>query len=111
MSTTPPPVPAIPKPRGRWKEITARVLVVVFVLWVGFVGFMWRAVYRSPEGCARVMSHLPWEVFLIRPFEIFWTQARGCTVQVGDPSPASSLSQLDDTGGIRLGDLNQAHRG
>ena len=107
MSTTPPPVPAIPKPRGRWKEITARVLVVVFVLWIGFVGFMWRAMYRSPEGFARVMSHLPWEVFLVMPFETLWTQARAGTVHVGDPAPDFSLTKLDKTGSIRLAELNK----
>src|SRR5215472_3162068 len=68
-------VPA--KPRRRWIKITTRALVVVFVLWPVFVGYMWRIMHRSPEAFARVMMHLPWEVFLICPFETMWTHARG----------------------------------
>src|SRR5437763_10731080 len=78
-----------------WLRITARVLVVVFLLWVGFIGFMWRAMYRSPEGFAGVMSHLPWGVFLVMPFVTLWTPARAGTVHVGDPAPDFSLTKLD----------------
>jgi len=99
--------PSLPKTRRRWLRITARVLVVVFVLWVGFVGFMWRIMHRAPEGFARVMMHLPWQVFLICPFETLWTQARAGTVHVGDPAPDFSLSKLDKTGTVRLSELNK----
>ncbi len=107
MSTAPDPILQRPKPRRRWIKITARVLVVVFVLWIGFVGFMWRAMYRSPEGFARVMSHLPWEVFLIMPFETLWTQARAGMVHVGDPAPDFSLTKLDKSSTVRLSELNK----
>jgi len=95
------------KPHSRWKKITARVLVVVFALWVVFVGFMWRAMHRSPEGFARVMMHLPWQVFLICPFETMWTRARAGTVHIGDAAPDFSLTKLDKTGTIHLADLNK----
>ena|SRR5881394_401097 len=108
MSTTPTPVPTDSKRGRRWKKITAQVLVIVFVLWVGFVGFMWRAMHHSPEAFARVMMHLPWEVFFICPFETMWTQARAGTVHVGDPAPDFSLTKLDKTGSIRLSELNKA---
>src|SRR5947207_8280215 len=110
MSTSPeiPVKPAISsKPRGRWKKITARVLVVVFVLWVGFVGFIWRAMHRPPEAFARVMSHLPWEVFLILPFETIWNRARAGTVHVGDAAPDFSLTKLDKSGTVTLSNLNR----
>jgi len=99
--------PSSPKTRRRWLRITARVLVVVFVLWVGFVGFMWRIMHRSPEGFARVMMHLPWQVFLICPFETLWTQARAGTVHIGDQAPDFSLTKLDKTGTVRLSELNK----
>ena len=107
MATDAIPVPTIAKPRRRWLKITARILVVVFVLWLGFIGFMWRIMNRSPEGFARVMMHLPWQVFLICPFETMWTQARAGTVHVGDPAPDFSLTKLDKTGTVRLSEVNK----
>jgi hypothetical protein len=101
------PIPIASKPPRRWLKVTARILVVVFVLWLGFVGFMWRIMHRSPEGFARVMMHLPWEVFLICPFETMWTQARAGTVHVGDPAPDFSLTKLDKTGTVRLSEINK----
>jgi len=99
-------IPQMPRPR-RWKKVTATILVVVFVLWLGFVGFIWNAMHRTPEGFARVMSHLPWEVFLILPFETLWTRARAGTVHVGDPAPDFSLTKLDKTATVRLSELNK----
>ena len=108
MSTDVVTLPVSPRPRRRWLKNTARILVVVFVLWLGFVGFMWRVMHRSPEQFARVMMHLPWEVFLICPFETMWTQARAGTVHVGDPAPDFSLTKLDKTGTVHLSELNKA---
>jgi hypothetical protein len=107
MATHALPVSTIAKPPRRWLKITARILVVVFVLWLGFVGFMWHIMHRSPEGFARVMMHLPWEVFLICPFETMWTQARAGNVHVGDPAPDFSLTKLDKTGNVRLSEINK----
>jgi hypothetical protein len=95
------------KKRRQWIKITTRVLVVVLLLWVIFVGYMWRIMHRSPEGFARVMMHLPWEVFLICPFETMWTHARAGTVKVGDPAPDFTLKKLDKNGNIHLAELNQ----
>jgi len=107
VSTTPTLVTESPKPRRRWLKITARVLVVVFVLWMGFVGYMWRIMHRTPEAFGRVMMHLPWEVFLVCPFETMWTQARAGTVHIGDAAPDFSLTKLDKSGSIRLSELNK----
>jgi hypothetical protein len=94
-----------PKPR-RWKKITAGIVVVAFVLWVAFVSFIWRAMHKPPEGFARVMSHMPWEVFLVVPFETLWTRARAGSLHIGDPAPDFSLLKLDKTATVRLSDLN-----
>ena len=101
-------IPAAPKPQRRWLRVTARILVVVFVLWLAFVGFMWRIMHRAPEQFASVMMHLPWEVFLICPFETMWTQARAGTVRVGDAAPDFTLTKLDKTGTIHLAELNKS---
>jgi hypothetical protein len=94
-----------PKPR-RWKKITAAVVAVVFVLWLAFVSFIWRAMHKPPEEFARVMSHLPWEVFLIVPFETLWTRARAGSLHAGDPAPDFSLLKLDKSASVRLSELN-----
>jgi len=91
----------------RWKKITATILTGVFLLWLGFVGFIWRAMHRPPEGFARVMSHMPWQVFLILPFETLWSRARAGTLHVGDSAPDFQLTKLDKTERVRLSDLNQ----
>ena len=100
-----PTVPA--KPVRSWKKITAKVLIAIFVLWLAFVGFMWRIMHRPPEAFARVMMHLPWEVFLMCPFETLWTHARAGTVHIGDSAPDFSLAKLDKSGNLRFSELNK----
>jgi|SRR5581483_11842264 len=107
MSTEPTPVLPSPKPRRRWVKIAARVLVMIFVLWAGFVWFIWRAMHRPPEAFGRVMMHMPWPVFLVVPFETLWTRARAGTVQIGDPAPDFTLAKLDKSGTVRLGELTK----
>jgi len=107
MPTDTNPVPIAEKPGRRWIKIAARILVIVFILWLGFVGFMWRIMHRSPERFAHVMMHLPWEVFLICPFETMWTQARAGNVHVGDPAPDFTLTKLDKTGTVHLSEINK----
>jgi len=99
------PVP--PRRKRHWLKITARILVVVFVLWLAFVGFMWRIMHRTPEQFARVMMHLPWQVFLVCPFETMWTQARAGHVYVGDAAPDFTLTKVDKSGAVHLAELNQ----
>ena len=65
------------------------------------------AMHRPPEAFARVMSHLPWQVFLILPFETLWTRARAGTLNPGDPVPDFSLLKIDKSERIRLSDLSK----
>jgi hypothetical protein len=99
-------IPQKPPKRRHWQRITGTILLVLFVLWVGFVTFMWRAMHRSPEDFARVMKHMPWEVFLVVPFESLWTRARAGTLHVGDHAPDFSLMKLDKSANVRLSELN-----
>jgi hypothetical protein len=84
----------------------AAILAGVFLLWVAFVGFLWGAMHRAPEDFARVMSHLPMEVFLIVPFETLWTRARGGSLEIGDRAPDFSLVKLDKSSNLRLSEIN-----
>jgi len=108
MSAAPTNIAAPAKPRRKWKKITATLLICLFVLWAGLTTYIWRAMHRTPEAFARVMMHMPWEIFLVVPFETLWTRARAGTVNVGDAAPDFSLTKLDKTGAIRLSELNKS---
>jgi hypothetical protein len=95
------------RPGLGWKRITAGLLTLVLLLWLGFAAFIWRSMHRPPEAFARVMSHLPWQVFLILPFETLWTRARAGSLRVGDRAPDFSLLTLDKTETIRFSELNR----
>lgn len=90
-----------------WKQITAITLAVVVVLWLGLVSLMWREMHRPPEIFARFMSHMPWQVFLVVPFETLWTRARAGSIALGDSAPDFSLAKVDKSGSLRLSELNQ----
>ena len=97
----------VPTRKRSWKKITAAILAGVFVLWLAFVTFMWRAMHKPPEDFARVMSHMPWEVFLVVPFETLWTRARAGTLNMGDSAPDFSLLKLDKTDTVHFSEINK----
>lgn len=99
---TPPPTK-----NPRWKKITAAILTVTFVLWLAFVTFIWHAMHKPPEDFARVMSDMPWEVFLVVPFETLWTRARAGDLNLGDPAPDFSLGKLDKSGTVHFSEINK----
>src|SRR6478609_1097577 len=101
-------ITSIPTNNRRWKKITAGILAGVLVLWLAFVAFMWRAMHKPPEDVARVMSHMPWEVFLVVPFETLWTRARAGSLNTGDAAPDCSLAKLDKTDTGHFSELNKA---
>lgn len=101
-----PNLSTVPKQPRPWIKITAITLALIFVLWLGFVDFIWRAMHKPPEDFARVMKHMPWEVFLAVPFETLWTWARVGSLHVGDSAPDFSLVKLDKSASIRLSEVN-----
>lgn len=108
---SPVPVPQVPAvvslKKRRWKPILLRVGVVVFVLWLGFVGFIWHTMKQPPEKFAAVMAHLPGPVpFLAAPFETMWVRARAGELRPGDAAPEFNLQTLDKTSRVALSSLN-----
>ena len=96
---------AIP-PKRNWKTILLRIITVLVIVWLGFVGAMWWAMHQSPETFGRVMSHMPVPaVFLVAPFETMWTSARAGTLHPGDTAPEFSLQTLDKTSRVTLSAL------
>jgi len=86
--------------------IVLRFALVVFVLWLGFVAFMWHTMKQSPEEFGRVMMHMPIPaVFLAAPFETMWVRARAGTLQPGDTAPDFNLQTLDKTSHVSLSSL------
>jgi hypothetical protein len=88
------------------KRILGRVLVVALIAYVGFAALIGWAMRQPPETFGRVMKHMPDAVFLILPFETFWTHARAGTLHPGDPAPDFDLEKLDKTGRIQLASFN-----
>jgi hypothetical protein len=77
-------------------------LLCTIILWLGFVGVVWKAMHRSPEQFGQFMSKLPMPAYFLFPFETMWTQARAGTVNPGDAAPDFELETQDKTSRIRL---------
>lgn len=108
MSTAPAETQSPVGPRKRrWKRIVIRVALVLFVLWLGFVGFMWHTMRQPPEKFGAVMMHMPIPaVFLAAPFETMWLRARAGDLHPGDIAPEFNLQTLDKTSRVALSSLN-----
>jgi hypothetical protein len=90
----------------RWKPIVLCVAVVLFVLWLGFVGFVWWSMHQPPEKFATVMSYMPGPVvFLAAPFETMWLRARAGRLHPGDVAPDFNLVTLDKKSRVALSSL------
>ncbi len=107
MSTAPTSEFPKSKPKSRWKAVVLRLAVVVFVLWLGFVGFMWHTMRQPPEKFGAVMAHMPVPaVFLAAPFETMWVRARVGDLQIGERAPEFNLLTLDKSSRVALSSLN-----
>jgi len=99
--------PASSSKKRRWKPILLRIALVLFVLWLGFVGFMWHTMKLPPEKFGAVMMHMPIPaVFLAAPFETMWLRARAGDLHPGDAAPEFNLQTLDKTSRVALSSLN-----
>jgi hypothetical protein len=99
--------PSEPSKKRRWKPILLRIAVVLFVLWLGFVAFMWHTMKLPPEKFGAVMMHMPIPaVFLAAPFETMWVRARAGDLHPGATAPEFNLQTLDKTSRVALSSLN-----
>ena len=108
MSAPAIPQTEAPKPSRtrRWKALVLRVGLVLFVLWLAFVGFMWHTMKQPPEKFGQVMMHMPVPaVFLAAPFETMWVRARAGDLKPGDMAPEFNLQTLDKTSYVALSSL------
>jgi len=99
-------MPAAPRKR-RWKAVLLKTGVVLFILWLGFVGMVWWSMNQTPEKFATVMSYMPGPVvFLMAPFETMWMRARAGMLHLGDPAPDFNLATLDKKSHVALSSIN-----
>jgi hypothetical protein len=89
----------------RAKRWLGGVAVVLFVLWVGFVGYVYRAMRQPPEVFGHVMAGMPMPAYFLFPFETMWTHARGGSVQPGEIAPSLTVEKLEDKSPTELGSL------
>ncbi|HXZ33071.1 MAG TPA: hypothetical protein VEH30_12395 [Terriglobales bacterium] len=88
------------------KRILLRTLLVLVIVWLGFVGVIFWAMHQPPEQFARVMSRMPGPAaFLLAPFETLWMRARAGVLNAGDPAPDFKLTKLDKSDEIQLSSL------
>lgn len=91
------------------KAITKRWLLrsagILFVLWLGFVGYVDWAMHQPPEAFGRVMAHMPMPAYFLFPFETMWTQARAGHVHPGDQAPDFTVSTLETKTPVQMGSL------
>lgn len=106
VASSPPPS-AAPRKKRNWKPVLLKTVLVLFVLWLGFVAFMWHTMKQPPERFGQVMMHMPIPaVFLAAPFETMWLRARAGELRPGDAAPDFNLQTLDKTSRVALSSLN-----
>jgi hypothetical protein len=90
---------------NRTKRWLGRVSVMLFVLWVAFVSYIYRAMRQPPEVFGHVMARLPMPAYFLFPFETMWTHARRGTINPGGVAPSLTVKKLEDKSPVELGSL------
>src|SRR5450432_2816663 len=91
--------------KQRTKRWLTTSFVVLFCLWVGFVGYIDWAMHQPPEVFGHVMARMPMPAYFLFPFETMWTHARRGTIQPGEIAPSLTVKKLEDKSPIELGSL------
>jgi hypothetical protein len=84
------------------KKYLLRTFIVLFPLWLIFVGVIAYEMHQSPEQFGRFMSHMPIATFFVAPFETMWVRARAGHLKPGEPAPDFHLKTLDKTSEVSL---------
>jgi hypothetical protein len=60
------------------------------------------AMRQPPERFGRIMSHVPWILMPVLPFERLWLRARAGHLEPGDRAPDFALRTADRDGTVQL---------
>ena len=82
-----------------------KVLAALGCLWLLYVGWIFRQMYRPPAQFAATMAKMPGPAMMLFPFETLWSRARAGSVVVGDPAPDFRLPTLDKKAEVTLASL------
>ena len=93
---------AMSKITKRWLTGT---LVLLVCAWIGFIGYIDRAMHQPPEVFGHVMAKMPMPAYFLFPFETMWTSARKGSLKVGDRAPDFTLQALDTKVPVQLAPL------
>lgn len=90
--------------KKRWLLRAAGILAV---LWLCFVGYIYRAMSSPIPEFTATMKRLPMPAMMLFPFETLWNRARAGTLTIGDAAPDFTLASVDGKTHVRLSE----HRG
>ncbi len=90
---------------AKTKNYLLRAFVVLFPLWLIFVGVINYEMHQTPEQFGRFMSHMPIATFFLAPFETMWVRARAGSLNRGEAAPDFRLQKLAKTGEVALSDF------
>jgi hypothetical protein len=79
--------------------------VALAIAYVAISGALFAAMHEQPEHFARVMSHVPWPVFVVLPFKPLWYRARAGQLIVGDAAPDFVLESTEHQNHFQLSSL------
>ena len=86
----------------RTLRIIGRVCLVLFALWLGFIGLLYYEMCQPPEKFSAFMAKLPPILMIAGPFETMWNSARGGALHPGDEAPDFRLKTRDGKSEIEL---------
>jgi len=83
-------------------RIIGKVCLVLFALWLGFIGLLYYEMCQPPEKFTAFMAKLPMILMMAGPFETMWNSARGGTLHPGDAAPDFLLKTRDGKSEVEL---------
>ncbi|MDQ6760126.1 MAG: hypothetical protein M3Z32_09715 [Acidobacteriota bacterium] len=79
-----------------------RITIFVVLCYVLLLGVAYGLMRQPPERFAAAIARMPGPLFLVLPFETFWSSARAGTLGAGQMAPDFRLKTLDRTGEVEL---------
>ena len=89
----------------RFRRIFFRLIATVALAYIALSAGLFWAMTRPPDQFGRVMSHTPFPLMMVLPFEPLWMRARAGALRPGDSAPDFRLPTLDGKQLVQLSSL------